>query len=933
MKNVRQRRVVRPPLTADRARAALLGEGEQDTFARLVRLATLALRAPIAVLAAVRDERLELVARSGAGEPWAIARDLLHVGTASPSMAVTGEAFVVESDPRTGETRHHSFCGAPVVVQGSVVAVLAVGDAQPRRWTPDDAALLRDLGASLLRDIELMFAEPPAAAQATWAGGLRPMPPIPTAQELADRARAAARPALEDLPRQAPRPLQSSQASHASQQAAPGSADAPRTSGGGEPVESREGVERTETGGAADAAGPGAATAGPDRGGPAVPLQDVPDGLVMLDAEWRFVMLNDRARELLAVGDEDVAGRSLWEACRQLVGTAFHQECMKAQRTACEIEEYCHSHGLWLEIRSYPADDGGVVLYVRDVTRRRAEHDALRGREARYRKLFEESGTALFVMSEDGMLHEVNEALVQLLGRAREDLQGSTLAELAADQEAVERLLEELGGEGSAAEVEVRFRRGSGDEVICLVSGARHEVGGGTYHGAMRDITQHKHVHDELLRTAGRDPLTGLANRTVFMHRLDDLLTRSKRRVGDRFAVLFVDLDNFKQVNDERGHLVGDQVLTDVARRLEACVREHDTVARIGGDEYGILLEQIQDGVSVTLVVDRIREALLQSFEEAGCPGGVTASIGIAMSASGYDRAEDLVRDADTAMYRAKASGRNDYVIFDSDMHDSALLQRQLESDLRGALAGDQLTVHYHPVIDLKGGALTGLEALVRWAHPRHGVLLPGEFMPLAERTGLSTEIGWWVLNEACAQMREWQDEYPEVTKPLTLSVNMSARQFLHPEMLARVDRILDETGLDPSVLRLDLTESVVMQNADQASLMLTALHERGIRICIDDFGTGYTSLQQLREFPISGLKIDGSFIRQLGSSGGGQEIVQSILALGRSMAIDAIAEGVETPEQLDQLRKLGTRFAQGFLFSLPLDRYAAGAMLEQTRA
>jgi EAL domain-containing protein (putative c-di-GMP-specific phosphodiesterase class I) len=241
--------------------------------------------------------------------------------------------------------------------------------------------------------------------------------------------------------------------------------------------------------------------------------------------------------------------------------------------------------------------------------------------------------------------------------------------------------------------------------------------------------------------------------------------------------------------------------------------------------------------------------------------------------------------------------------------------------------------VHYHPVVDLRGGALTGLEALVRWAHPRHGVLLPGEFMPLAERTGLSTEIGWWVLQEACSQMREWQVLFPDVAGPLTLSVNLSARQFVHAEMLDRIDAILAETGLDPAHLRLDLTESVVMQNAATASDTLGALHERGIRICIDDFGTGYTSLQQLREFPISGLKIDGSFIRQLGAAGGGHEIVQSILALGRSMAIDAIAEGVETPEQLDELRKLGTRFAQGFLFSLPLDRHATGALLQQTRS
>jgi predicted signal transduction protein with EAL and GGDEF domain len=348
-------------------------------------------------------------------------------------------------------------------------------------------------------------------------------------------------------------------------------------------------------------------------------------------------------------------------------------------------------------------------------------------------------------------------------------------------------------------------------------------------------------------------------------------------------------------------------------------VRQGDTVARIGGDEFAVLLDMIQDAAAVTFIVDRIRESLALPYYPEVPADGMTASIGIAISVSGYERAEDLLRDADSAMYRAKASGRNDYIIFDSDMHDRALAQRQLEEDLRAALAASQFEVLYHPVVELKRGGVAGIEALVRWQHPGRGVLLPQDFMPLAEQTGLIVEIGWWVLREACRQMRTWQLAHPAETGRITMSVNLSAKQFMHPSLLDMVDEILDDTGLAAEYLRLDVTESVVMQNPQLSARLLEELRQRGIHICMDDFGTGYTSLRELRQFPISCLKIDRSFVHALGTDSDGTEVVQTIIALCRSMAIDAVAEGVETTAQLEHLRRLGARYGQGYLFSMPL--------------
>jgi diguanylate cyclase (GGDEF)-like protein/PAS domain S-box-containing protein len=887
MQNVRQRPASGGPLAAGHARALLLEPTASGVFDRLVRLAALALRAPAAVLVAVQGENLALASQTGVPDPWPSARLLLTQATSRSPLAASGEAFVVESPDAgapavPGANRCTHFCGVPLMLGGEVIALLAVGDSLPRRWTPEDAAMVRDLAAAALRELEaLTVPEPAAASPRTTAAS--PQPQTAAASPQPQTAAASPQPQTAAA---SPQP----QPADASPQPQPAAAS---------------------------------------------PQPDSPDACVSVDAEWRVTSLNRRAEELLGVAAAEVAGRRVWEVYPALAGTELHHEFLRtvADGEPRELEEYCRSLETWLEIRTYPAEGGGATVYVRDISERRSQQAALRGREARYRRLFEESRTPLFVATGEGELLEANAAFAEALGRPREELLRLPLSALASDQEPVARLLEELR-EFGAAEVEVPFGRQAGGDLIALVSGSAHVTDAGTvYHGSVRDITVQKRAQEELIRTAFRDPLTGLPNRIVFMDRLERLMRQSKRRVDYRFAVLFLDLDRFKEVNDTHGHLVGDQLLVAVARRLEGCVRQEDTVARIGGDEFAVLLDTVQDTASVMLVVDRIRDALRQPFSAEGRETGATASIGIALSASGYERAEDLLRDADAAMYRAKATGRDDYTIFDSDMHDHAVRQRQLEDDLRTAVDDRQLTVHYQPVVELHGGAVTGLEALIRWSHPKRGLLLPADFMPMAEWTGMVVEIGWWVLREACRQLREWQLEYADAAIRLSMSVNLSSKQFAHPSLVQTIDEILSETGLSPDCLRFDLTEAVVMHSTEQTTRLLGQLHERGIKICIDDFGTGFTSLQQLSAFPISTLKIDGSFVRQLDAASGGAEIVQSIIALGRSLSIDAIAENVETPDQLEQLRRLGARFAQGFLFCEPLDRAATTALLAETRS
>jgi diguanylate cyclase (GGDEF)-like protein/PAS domain S-box-containing protein len=443
----------------------------------------------------------------------------------------------------------------------------------------------------------------------------------------------------------------------------------------------------------------------------------------------------------------------------------------------------------------------------------------------------------------------------------------------------------------------------------------------------LNEITERKRAESQLLHLAFHDTLTGLANRAAFTDRLRHAINYSKRHLDYIFAVLFIDLDRFKVINDSLGHLKGDQLLLATASRLQICVRSIDTAARIGGDEFTILLEGIQDVSDAFIVAERIQQELALPFELNGQEVFITASIGIALSSTvDYEHPEELLRDADTAMYRAKALGRARYQLFNSDMYANALAKLQLETDLRRAIERFEFRVYYQPIVSLTSGSILGFEALLRWQHPERGLLNPADFISLAEETGLIFSIGNWVLHEACRQMQAWRVCYD--SKSLEkISVNLSLKQFSQPDLVEQIEEILHSTGLDASTLVLEITESVIVANSNQVTATLLKLGEMGIELSIDDFGTGYSSLGRLYNFPISALKIDRSFISLMSANIENVEIIEIIVILAHKLGVNVLAEGVETKEQLALLRKLNCEYGQGHLFSVPLNSLAAEAL------
>jgi len=434
---------------------------------------------------------------------------------------------------------------------------------------------------------------------------------------------------------------------------------------------------------------------------------------------------------------------------------------------------------------------------------------------------------------------------------------------------------------------------------------------------------------DHFRHAAFHDSLTNLPNRVLLTENLKFVIERAKNQEDYQFAVLFLDLDRFKNVNDSLGHTIGDQLLIAMARRLESCIRDADIVARLGGDEFAILLDGIPNGTEATAMARRIQEKLSSPFNLSGHEVFTSTSIGIALSSTGYDHPENMLRDADTAMYRAKAQGKACYEVFDKGMHTHAVYLLQMENDLRRALDREEFRVFYQPIVSLENGDLAGFEALIRWQHPERGFVNPADFIPLAEDTGLIVPIGKWILRKACQQLCSWQWQAP-ANRNLFMSVNLSSKQVSQPDLVAQIRDILEETNVDPKHLKLELTESAVMQNADMAARLLKRLKDLGVQLSIDDFGTGYSSLGYLHRFPVNTLKIDRSFIGRIGEAAENIEIVRTIVSLAENMGMDVVAEGVETLSQLTQLRKLNCQYGQGYLFSRPVDAESVCAWISK---
>ncbi len=432
-------------------------------------------------------------------------------------------------------------------------------------------------------------------------------------------------------------------------------------------------------------------------------------------------------------------------------------------------------------------------------------------------------------------------------------------------------------------------------------------------------LAERKQIEKELIHNALHDSLTGLPNRALLMERLQQACERVQTSPSSLFALLFLDFDRFKTINDSLGHLVGDHLLIAIAKRLKTCVHDSDTLARLGGDEFVILLDNIATPETSVLTAERILQALKTAFSIDNMEINMSVSIGIAVNNGNYANPNDMLRDADMAMYQAKQDGRARYVVFDPNLLSSTLVQFQLESNLRKALEQNQFSLYYQPIVSLNTNKLTGFEALLRWQHPTQGMILPTEFIPLAEEMGLIVELGQWVLYEACRQLQVWQAQFPQYPA-LTISVNVSGIQIMQYTFISQIEEMLQTVKIDPSCLKIEITETVLMKNVEACRSKLEALKSLGVQVYIDDFGTGYSSFGYLQDFPVDVLKIDRSFIKGLTADVNSRKIVQAIAALARNMGIKVIAEGVESSEQLAYLGNIGTELAQGYFISRPLE-------------
>ena len=565
------------------------------------------------------------------------------------------------------------------------------------------------------------------------------------------------------------------------------------------------------------------------------------------------------------------------------------------------------------------------------IERERAEA-ALRESEARYRVVFDSASIGMANADAGGQFLHANQAYKTLLGYTEDELRARTISDITHPEDVAESLRlhrELMAGHRDHYQLEKRYVRGDGAIVWAhlTVAVVRDAEERGRYSVAMvEDITARKALEERLAHQAFHDPLTGLPNRALFINRLEHALARAARR-AEAVTVLFLDLDRFKVINDSLGHEAGDQLLVAVAARLLGCLRTEDTVARLGGDEFTILLETLDDSRDALAVAQRIIEALQAPVTLGEHEVFVTTSIGIARGNGGATSPSALLRDADTALYHAKQAGKARCAVFDPSMNTAAMERLALETDLRHAVERGEFELHYQPKVELATGRLSGLEALARWWHPRRGLISPGEFIPLAEETGLIVPLGRWVLTEACRQVRLWQ-ELALGGQPLTLSVNLSAREFLQPDLVDEVARILDESRLAPGSLKLEITETVLMAEPLFSNGTLQALKRLGIQLVVDDFGTGYSSLGYLKGLPVDMLKIDRTFVARLGLNVGDTAIVEAVITLARALGLAVTAEGVERAEQLSRLRDLGCQFGQGYYFASPLSSTAMDALL-----
>jgi diguanylate cyclase (GGDEF)-like protein/PAS domain S-box-containing protein len=657
------------------------------------------------------------------------------------------------------------------------------------------------------------------------------------------------------------------------------------------------------------------------------------DPFCIIGSNYQIVRANEAYALLKNAGLAELVGKTCYRVLEQR--DRICDNCI-VERTflsgdSCAKEKAVVSGEMksWVEIYTYPIENSDgkishVIEYTRDITERKKAEEARRISEERYALAARGANDGLWDWDLTSNLIYYSYRWKSMLGYDEDDIGDRPDEWLGRvhpdDREQLEmKIAAHINGHSSHLESEYRARTKEGTYRWVLSRGlaVRSHKDGRVYRmaGSQTDIMARKTAEEQLLYDAFHDALTGLPNRALFMDRLNHVSLTSRRHPASRYAVLFLDIDRFKIVNDSMGHTIGDLMLVEVAKRLSMCLRPADTVARLGGDEFAVLLENITRVDDATDVAKRIQIELTHPIYIEGHELFTSASTGIALSGNPDGIPEHLLRDADIAMYQAKAKGDSGYEIFDTSMYANIVDRLQLEADLRRAVEHKEFLLHYQPIIDLKNQGLVGFEALVRWRHPERGLIYPLEFIPLAEETGLIFPLAEWTLWESCRQLKTWQVQYP-ACPPLKMSINISSRQFSRPDLISMLSSVIAEIGLAADCLALEITESMIMANMESAAVTMEKLRNMGVCIHIDDFGTGYSSLSYLQRFPVNALKIDRGFISELTAGGENREIISSIVALAKSLNLDVIAEGIELSHQLSDVKEMKCQYAQGHFFS-----------------
>ncbi len=664
------------------------------------------------------------------------------------------------------------------------------------------------------------------------------------------------------------------------------------------------------------------------------------DLVVVVDSVGRISYASPSAGRVLGYAVDEVVGRDAFSfVCPDDLDKAGGRFLELLERPgAANIQQFevhlvaSDGHLIPVEVRGNNRFDApgvdGLILNMRDVTERHEAFEALRVSETRNRAILESAADGILMLSADGRIESCNGAAERMFGRTSAGMVGASIALLVPTRsEGLHdaSLTSESADAGQARFVDLEGRRADGGvfPVEAAVS-ATASTGGLSFTVVLRDVTEQREYERQLAHQALHDALTGLPNRRALLDRAETAIARA-RRSGHLVSVLFLDLDRFKVVNDSLGHEQGDNLLRLAAERMLHSIRESDTLARIGGDEFVILCEDVESVLSITELAARLCTRLDEPFRLGESEAFVGGSIGIAIWDGGEATPDDLLRRADTAMYRAKEGGRGRYALFDEEMQAWAVARLDFETALRHAVARDEMVAHYQPVVNLTTGRVVGLEALVRWERPGHGLVPPGDFIAVAEETGLIVPIGAWVIDEACRQAGMWQRDFGQAD--LSMHVNLSSRQLMEPEVIDTVRTALETHGLDPTSLTLEITESIFLDDAPHALALLRELKDLGVRLALDDFGTGYSSLTYLHSYPIDEIKIDRSFVQLLSRDTNGT-IVAAIMQLSRALGLDVVAEGIEEPEQAATLLRLGCERGQGFLYSRPVSAEMMSALL-----